>query len=322
MRVEGERAQVLVTVKATPQPSASYGDTSCVAGVRIDGDEPSWIRLYPIAFRWLNGESQFAKYDVIELEVRRRDADTRKESYSPAQDSWHKINHLRPGNSRHQVIGRLPVTTTCELMSAASADPAATSLGLVYPTDVDRLEFEPHPKWTPEQLAKMHDRILKESTALIPMSGSIPSVLKEPAFKVRYRYRCESTGCRGHQGRILDWELTALQNRLRHDGKDVKAGVTEKFLDQMFAADRRTGFYMGNFELAARRGKFKRSRRVLAKGRRCCRAPAGSFLARDQRTIEDPPYLLEHLLAVAVLLVRFVAEDRDGPGASEIGQLF
>ena len=256
MRVEGERAQVLVTVKATPQPSASYGDTSCVAGVRIDGDEPTWIRLYPIAFRWLDGESQFAKYDVIELEVRRRDSDTRKESYSPAQDSWHKINHLRPGKSRHQVIGRLPVTTTCELMSAASADPAAKSLGLVYPTDVDRLEFEPHPKWTPEQLAKMQDRILKESTALIPMSGSIPSVLKEPAFKVRYRYRCESAGCRGHQGRILDWELTALQNRLRHDGKDVKAGVTEKFLDQMFAADRRTGFYMGNFELAARRGKF------------------------------------------------------------------
>ena len=251
-----ERAQVLVTVKATPQPSASYGDTSCVAGVRIDGDEPTWIRLYPIAFRWLDGESQFAKYDVIELEVRRRDSDTRKESYSPAQDSWHKINHLRPGKSRHQVIGRLPVTTTCELMSAASADPAAKSLGLVYPTDVDRLEFEPHPKWTPEQLAKMQDRILKESTALIPMSGSIPSVLKEPAFKVRYRYRCESAGCRGHQGRILDWELTALQNRLRHDGKDVKAGVTEKFLDQMFAADRRTGFYMGNFELAARRGKF------------------------------------------------------------------
>lgn len=256
MRVEGERAQVLVTVKATPQPSASYGDTSCVAGVRIDGDEPTWIRLYPIAFRWLDGESQFAKYDVIELEVRRRDSDTRKESYSPAQDSWHKINHLRPGKSRHQVIGRLPVTTTCELMSAASADPAAKSLGLVYPTDVDRLEFEPHPKWTPEQLAKMQDRILKESTALIPMSGSIPSVLKEPAFKVRYRYRCESAGCRGHQGRILDWELTALQNRLRHDGKDVKAGVTEKFLDQMFASDRRTGFYMGNFELAARRGKF------------------------------------------------------------------
>jgi hypothetical protein len=33
-------------------------------------------------------------------------------------------------------------------------------------------------------------------------------------------------------------------------------GVTEKFLDQMFAPERQSGFYMGNFELAARRGKF------------------------------------------------------------------
>lgn len=100
-----------------PEASASYGDASCVAGVRIDGDEPTWIRLCPIAFRWFDGKSQFKKYDVIELEVRRRDADTRSESYSPAQDSWEAINHLRPGKSRHQVIGRLPLTTTCELMS-------------------------------------------------------------------------------------------------------------------------------------------------------------------------------------------------------------
>lgn len=247
---------MLVTVKATPQPSTSYGDTSCIAGVRIDGDEPTWIRLYPIAFRWLDGESQFKKYDVIELEVRRRDSDTRSESYSPTRDSWQVISHLDPGMSRHEVIGRLPATTTCELSTAASADSSATSLGLVYPADVDQLEFEPHPKWTPEQLAKMQDRVAKESAALIPLSGSIPALLKEPEYIVRYRYRCESTHCRGHQGRILDWELTALQNRLRYRGDDVKAGVTERFLNQMFASDRRSGFYMGNFELAAHRGSF------------------------------------------------------------------
>lgn len=256
MRVEGERARVLITVKATPQPSTSYGDTSCVAGVRIDGDEPSWIRLYPIAFRWLDGDAQFKKYDVIELEVRRKDSDTRRESYSPTQDSWNVVQNLPPWKARHKIIGLLEPATTCELMRAASADGSSPSLGLVYPADVDRLEFEPHPKWTPEQLAKMQARIDKESSALIPMSGSIPAILKEPEFKVRYRYRCADAACSGHQGRILDWELTSLQNRLRHRGEDVKAGVTEKFLEQMFAPERQAGFYMGNFELAARRGKF------------------------------------------------------------------
>jgi hypothetical protein len=256
MRVQGERAQVLITVKATPQPSTNYGDTSCIAGIRVDGIQPSWIRLYPMAFRWLDGDSQFKKYEVIELEVRRRDPDTRKESYSPTQNSWRVVEKLPPWRARHEVVGQLEPTTTCDLSRAASADGAAHSLGLIYPADVDRLEFEPHPKWTPDQLAKMKARIEKESSALIPMSGSIPAILKEPAFKVRYRYRCEALRCPGHQGRILDWELTSLQNRLRHRGDDVKAGVTEKFLDQMFASERRSGFYMGNFELAARRGKF------------------------------------------------------------------
>ena len=88
MRIEAELARVLVTVKATPQPSEKYGDTSCVAGIRIDGGRAEWIRLYPIAFRWLDGEHQFHKYDVIELEVRRQDSDTRRESHTPAQESW------------------------------------------------------------------------------------------------------------------------------------------------------------------------------------------------------------------------------------------
>jgi hypothetical protein len=33
-----EQMQVLVTVKAYPQPSRTYGETVCVAGVRTDAD--------------------------------------------------------------------------------------------------------------------------------------------------------------------------------------------------------------------------------------------------------------------------------------------
>ena len=32
----GERAEVLITVKASPEPSEAHGDTVCVAGVRLD----------------------------------------------------------------------------------------------------------------------------------------------------------------------------------------------------------------------------------------------------------------------------------------------
>lgn len=247
---------MLVTVKATPQPSERYGDTSCVAGIRLDGRGPAWIRLYPIAFRWLDGSFQFHKYEVIELEVRRRDSDTRRESYSPTQDSWTVVGKVPPWRPRHAVLSQMTPTTTCELVRAARADSGAPSLGLVYPNDLDELEFEPHPRWTSEQLQKMRGRIDKESSALIPMNGPIPKLLTEPRFIVRYRYRCGDSSCRGHVGRILDWELTALQNRMRGSDGEVKAQITQKFQTEMFAADRHSAFYMGNFELAARRSSF------------------------------------------------------------------
>ena len=37
MHVRSETARVLITVKASPQPSAKYGDTVCVAGIRVGG---------------------------------------------------------------------------------------------------------------------------------------------------------------------------------------------------------------------------------------------------------------------------------------------
>lgn len=255
VRIRSERARVLVTVKATPQPSERYGDTVCVAGVRLDGAQPKWIRLYPIAFRWLGDGAQFAKYDVIEIDVRRRDADTRSESYSPEQESWKKIDHLEPWKPRHEIIRQLEPTTTCRLTREAAADHRAPSLGLVYPTDVDDLVFSPHEPWTPEQLGKMKARIEKETEALIP-SGVIPDVLKAPRLKVQYRYRCAEPSCTWHVGRILDWELTALQNRHRGSDEDLKGWIRTKYLDQKFNPKRVTGLFMGNFEHAPRRSRF------------------------------------------------------------------
>lgn len=256
MRIEAERARVLITVKATPQPSEKYGDTVCVAGVRLDGTASSWIRLYPIAFRYLGDEAQFKKYDVVELNVRRQDKDSRRESYTPEEGSWRKVDHLPPWRPRHEVIGRLPVTTTCDLRRSAQLDHSAPSLGLVYPREVLGLIFTPHEPWNPEQLRKMRARIERESGALVP-TGPIPKALVAPRFKVQYRYLCANTSCSSHVGRILDWELTSLQNRnLRATDDELRAIITDRFLTMMFSRTRNTGLYLGNFELAARRAKF------------------------------------------------------------------
>mgnify|MGYP000963946468 CR=1 FL=1 len=246
----------MITVKATPQPSGKYGDTSCVAGIRIDTEKPSWIRLYPIPFRWLESNSQFSKYDMIEVDIERRTVDTRAESYRPKKDSWTTIGHLNPWAPRHEYISKMEPTTTCKLQKDASADTAAPSLGIVYPTDVEKLEFEDHDPWTPEQIGKMRAMAEQESTALIKQNGEIPAPLIAPRFKVFYRYRCADKSCKGHRTRTLDWELTAFQNRFRQDDHALQTAVEQKFLTEMFAPERESGFFMGNFEKASHRGSF------------------------------------------------------------------
>ena len=57
----------LITVKAAPNPSTTYGETVCVAGLRIDPDDEGWVRLYPISFRDLERDEQFKKYQVVNL---------------------------------------------------------------------------------------------------------------------------------------------------------------------------------------------------------------------------------------------------------------
>jgi hypothetical protein len=51
-----DKIEVLITVKAYPNPSSSLAEAVCVAGVRKNG---GFVRLYPIPFRDLEDEQQF-----------------------------------------------------------------------------------------------------------------------------------------------------------------------------------------------------------------------------------------------------------------------
>ncbi|WP_218061766.1 hypothetical protein [Planobispora rosea] len=86
--------KALITVKAAPNPSEAYGETVCVAALRLDLDHPGWIRLYPINFRELDGGSQFRKYDVVSLEAKPSPSDPRAESRRPRSDSFVEILSL------------------------------------------------------------------------------------------------------------------------------------------------------------------------------------------------------------------------------------
>lgn len=60
------RKKILITVKAYPTLSETYGELVCTAGLREDG---SWIRIYPAPFRRLGEFKKYEKYRFIEVTV-------------------------------------------------------------------------------------------------------------------------------------------------------------------------------------------------------------------------------------------------------------
>lgn len=256
MGIEGERARILITVKAAPQPSAKYGDTVCVAGVRVDTDSHPWVRLYPVPFRWLDADSQFSKYDIVEVSMRRRNQDSRSESYVPDTQSIRVLQHLDGWEQRAPIINNVARTTTCRLMRDAEISHASPSLGKVSVAELIGFTLDEHPGWSVEEQAKI-DQSMAAGEIDVFGTAAQPARLRAPRLKLRYRYRCEEDRCPGHFGQNLDWELRAFQNRFYSEPIErLKARVEDRFVETMFSSHRATSFFLGNFEAAIKRGKF------------------------------------------------------------------
>lgn len=255
-----KRARVLITVKAAPEPSKSYVDTVCVAGVRLnDDDTVEWVRIYPVAFRHLDSERQFAKFEVIELDLTRSSTDSREESYRPNWESLERTMQggkykTYPNAARGPILEKLIGPTMCDLRAGVEADLTAQSLGLVEVRELRALRFEQHGPWSEEQIAGM--TLAMSQPTLFDEVDKAPNLIP-PRFKVHYDYSCMNLDCRGHTPRILDMELSALQhhNRFRSD-EDLKAIITKKFHTEMWNDKVRTYFFVGNFADIVKRRNF------------------------------------------------------------------
>ncbi len=72
------KEKLLILVKTYPTISEKYMELVCTAGINENGE---WRRVYPIPFRELNKDSQYKKYQWVEVELRQNLSDGRKESY-------------------------------------------------------------------------------------------------------------------------------------------------------------------------------------------------------------------------------------------------
>lgn len=63
-----ENAKIFIVVKTYPLRSSKYIETVCTAGFREDG---SWIRLYPIPFRFCDYQNRYKKYQWIKAKIKK-----------------------------------------------------------------------------------------------------------------------------------------------------------------------------------------------------------------------------------------------------------
>jgi hypothetical protein len=182
--------ELVIIVKAVPQPSKKYGETVCCAGITRQGE---WRRLYPIRFRHLK-DNAFARWQWIRCRTARRSTDKRVESRRVSEDSIKPLGSIK-ASERPGFIQPL----IRESVSAAVAD--GLSLTLIRPLESQfswtrRKPAEVDNERTAYQLAaRQQDLFDAELAAIEPCPF---------AFRLRFR---DASGWHDHQ--CEDWETEA-----------------------------------------------------------------------------------------------------------------
>jgi hypothetical protein len=234
--------EMLVTVKAYPNPSTKYIETVCVAGITR---EEGWVRLHPVSYRSLSEDRRFKKYQLVSLRMQKHDGDRRRESFRPDEHSFVLGRIARSDNlweERWQWIRPTIGPTMCEFLRNRESDPR--SLGCIKPRDVDRLVIEEgEAEWGGRKKTVIDQLVLFDR---------VDMKLEKIPFIFKYRYRCEEKGCRGHEQSILDWELMELYRNLKHAGtaiSEIKRKIEDKFVGELCGSDKDTHFFVGNHHL-------------------------------------------------------------------------
>jgi hypothetical protein len=244
---EWRMIELLVTVKAYPSISTTYGEAVCVAGVRLDIPSPEWVRLFPVKFRDLPLDRRFAKYQVIRVRACKHSTDRRVETWRPDLDSIEPrevIEAKRYWSERRAVLDPLIGPSMCDLIRARRASDTGVSLGLVRPREVLGLRVAPSGSWSPGQLGTVgQGNLLTSKTDLV-----------KPGHAFAYRYLCEDAGCSSHTQTIVDWEIGEAYRSWAQTGDALLDAIRNHWLDDLCGPGRDPMFFVG--DQLARPGQF------------------------------------------------------------------
>jgi hypothetical protein len=230
--------RILITVKTYPHPSKTYRELVCVAGVQEDG---SFIRIYPVQFRYMDRNEQFTKYQWIELKVEKNQKDHRPESFRPIPGSIRLGKFISTENNwleRKQLVLPKSLATMCELNQHPQTE---VSLGIIKPREIKFTVEQTESDWNDAYKSSLHQKnffIDKEAE----------KVLEKIPYQFSYQYKCMNESCKGHNMVITDWEIGMLYLRQFQKYNDEQKAITDvrqTFFDKLCGPDKDTYFFVG-----------------------------------------------------------------------------
>lgn len=206
--------ELLILTKTYPYPSTKYRETTCVAALNRSGQ---MRRLYPVPYRFLDGNQQFQKWEWIRASLSKPREDNRPESFHVDTDSIVRTN-LRIGTEhawreRRQWIQPHCVAGFQEIETRRQT--SGQTLGFIRPTKIIQLMIKPvkEKDWTQEEKLKLVREGLFDSQA----SRTRP-ILKKIPFKFSYEYETNGRdGIERQHHMLTDWEVGALYWRCYRD---------------------------------------------------------------------------------------------------------
>lgn len=210
------KARILILCKTYPSPSATYSETSCVAGMDEQGN---LIRLYPVPFRLVTEDQQFAKWQWIEAFIEKSPADRRPESHKIGVDTISAGAKLPAGDwkERRTLLDKLTVYDSFDELEKARVNEGVT-LGLLRPARIATLHIRKaaSEEWTPQEIEKLE--YLQRQPNLFDERQERESIkrLEKVPFDFHYTYECLVDGeIKSYTHKIVDWEASQLYRNVR-----------------------------------------------------------------------------------------------------------
>lgn len=209
-------SRVVILVKALPQPSKTYGETVCCAGVTADRQ---WKRLFPVRFRHLAGESRFKRWQWVKFDFHRPTSDVRAESCHVHEDSI-VVDGSLPERER------IALLTPMIVGSGKEAAERGQSLALVRPRNT-RFTYKRKTAVEIEEEREAYRHAARQTSLLDKELAELdPSPFE-------FRFQFEDDGGK-HDYQNGDWEAHAMfwRQRQRTSEGDALRWMDGKFNDE------------------------------------------------------------------------------------------